>query len=222
MPDPSAIAQGFTNIFAQFVPIFFKWLGRILIAAIIIGFFWLIYIFFQYKYKIIVFLERGTGKDKQPLGIGRISRMERAREIKQKGILKWKLLFARKKIEPVEADYIYPGNTVLLHKIAPGKYVPAAVNIMANPEMIVEPVSRSDDFWAQVESQQVFLDYQKKSGWELYGHYIIGLGAIIVGCLFVGGVIYLTYSHANQVVPALQSLSESIRVGNIIESIKPG
>ena len=223
MVTPGDISGIFDGLLQNFGGIAAKALGWAFVMGVMFGFIAMVYILFQYKYKVTLLLRRGSGVDDEKVGtnyaIGKIMRYERARVIKKKGIVKWKLLFGRKEIEPVDSDLIYPGNNIFLYKFSSTHYTPAKWTITGNPEVTISPLPRNIRFWEQLEIQQSALDYQSQHFWDKYGSYVIVFVGILLSVLLAGFVIWLSFKQAGDVVPALKGLTESIKDSQFISGI---
>lgn len=209
--SPSALNQAFGGFMTGNVG---SLLVDILVWTIIIiallAIFGAVYIFVTYKYKITIFKVYGSVGEKQSYSIGK-PKKDFARVAKDGG---WKLLFAHKDIEPIESKHIYPGNRVYLYEIdgilEPGKIACGKDNFQ------IEPVPYSVRKKTELELQQLEQDFAKGGAWEANKIFIYMLiGGAMVLCL-AGFVIWLAFKKTDQVVPALQTFSESLKNVNTI------
>jgi preprotein translocase subunit Sss1 len=194
------------------------WLGYSLLFCLIIGVIGFVIYITTFKYKVTILERRGSGKTnaegKETHFIGKIIK-DRAREIKQDGILKLKLLKSKKSIEPPGYENIYPNNQVFLYKVGPEHFVPVAFKC-GNPSASFQPLPQNIRYWEQLEIQQGAEDYQKKSAWDKYSPVLIMGGTVLFCLILVGVTIYYTYQYhqgalaqTGGLVDALKGTAES-------------
>jgi len=190
-----------------------------IIMLFIMGCFVLAYFWLQYKYKVVVFERGGSGAldGQNSHYIRKVGTWERARLIKNKSgmITHWKLLFAGKKIEPVELKHIYPGNYVFLYKVEEGTYVPTDFSSSAD-ESTFNPIPQHIRRWQTLEIQQAAQDYQKQDFWTQYFPYIVTIGTVLSCCVFAGIVIYFAFDNTHQTVPLLKGVVQGLNNVNVI------
>ena len=189
--------------------------GYILLTVGIFAALFVFYILWQYKYKVTIMQRGGKGDEEDKHSIGKILK-DRAREFKDKnGIVKWKFLFSRKKIPPVEYKHIYPGRNVYLYQSAPGSFFPFKLAV-SNPSATFEGVPHDVNLWSGLELREAAIEYQKKGFWEQYGSITIMMGTVLFCLILVGVVIYFTYEHANGVQASLGGLTDTLKNINTI------
>ena len=175
----ASFAQGFTGIIPQIM----RYLGWLLWGIIILGGMYAAYVLVQYKFKYM-YAEAGPG------GIRRFKK-DRIRLIKHKGADKWQLLWAKDKIEPFDAKYIYPGNLIFGYKVEKNCHTPALWNNREAGEIDIIP--RDVKFWQSTEIQQAALEYQDLRAKLL--PILTTLGTIIFCLILVGVTIWMTYKY---------------------------
>lgn len=210
----SAVTGGMGEMLTEIL-FWSKWvIIALIIGAVLAGF----YFFLQYKYKVIVFERGGSGEldGEKSHYIRKVSLWERAKPVRDKtGINHWKLLFARRKIEPIDLKNVYPGNTVFLYKVSEDTYVP--VNFSSgNPESLFNPVPQTVRRWMTLEIQQAAQDYQKRTNWEMYAPLAVMGGTILFCCILTGVVIYIAFSNVNALVPSLENVARGLSNVNVI------
>ncbi|GAJ15342.1 unnamed protein product, partial [marine sediment metagenome] len=152
MVGPSDISEGLSGAFSGLLGSTMIYLGYFIVILIICGIFFGIYMYFQYKYKVIIFERGGSGnEDGEDSHFIRKIFKDRAREVQDKtGTTKWQLMLGRKKFEPISLKHIYPGNYVFLYKVAPDCYVPTDFSCSAK-ETTFNPIPQSIRRWMALE-----------------------------------------------------------------------
>ena len=212
--DLSSIGNGISNWLSSNIGMFLLLMGYIvqgLIAlAVVVG----IYFLLQYKYKI-VYHEVRLNPDMQ-LGMETTlttkPKKDMARILNVKGIEKWRLLFARKDIEPVPFKYIMPKNVVNMIRTAPGAFLPCLPQkkfVMGNHTIdYYTPLNTDIKFWEQMELKQAALETMTPG--EAKKMMIIA-GVVIVGMLiFTGLMIYFNLQAAQKSVAHIDILSNAV------------
>lgn len=201
---------------AAYIPDVMYWLGYgLLIIAVLCGLVFL-YLMLGYRYKVTIMQRGGSGKGDDH-SIVKIKK-ERAKEIKEDGVSKWKLLFARKKIQPIEYQYIYPGRNVYLYQSGAEGYHPVEFKCK-NPAGEFNPIPYDVGFLTALELQDAARDYAQNGFWDKYGNVAIMMGTVMFCLILVGVTIYYTYQHANGVTQALSGLTEVVKNTNTIPGI---
>ena len=162
------------------------------------------------------------GSPPQPIGIHDTPRVKNpettkpkkdmARILKVKGIEKWRLLFARKDIEPVPFKYIMPKNVVNMIRTAPGAFLPCLPQkkfVMGNHTIdYYTPLNTDIKFWEQMELKQAALETMTPG--EAKKMMIIA-GVVIVGMLiFTGLMIYFNLQAAQKSVAHIDILANAV------------
>uniref|UniRef100_A0A6H1ZIP2 Uncharacterized protein n=1 Tax=viral metagenome TaxID=1070528 RepID=A0A6H1ZIP2_9ZZZZ len=197
MVDISEIGVSFAQGFTGIIPQLMRYLGYLIWAIIILGGMWGLYVLMQYKFRYM-YAEAGPG------GIRRF-RKDRIKAVKDKGADKWKLLWAKDKIEPFDSKYIYPGNLIFGYRVEKNCHIPAVWN--ENKEGI-DIIPRDVKFWQSTEIQQAALEYQDLRSKML--PILTTLGTIIFCLILVGITVWMTYKYIggglNSVASSVSSL----------------
>lgn len=199
MVSPDMLTNGLANIFKSagtatrisYMAIF-TWIFWGVVVTAVFAFF---YFWISLKYKITVH-EGSIEYDKNGNPYPRILKVKRDRAmlINDHGINKWKLFFARKKIEPIDNKYIQPGNFVSLFRTGPDTFNPMPVRV-GNPSFgyDIDPFDKSFLFFGM---QQDAMDYQKddalKKAQTVFVIVMIGL------LIFAGFILWLSFRSAGQ------------------------
>lgn len=179
-----------------------RWTGYTLISCFILGIGYAVYLFIQYKYKI----------DLRQVSGGKILPMkwERARVIRKKGIVKWKLLRSRKEIKPVPYKYIYPKRRIHLLRISETIFVPMEEQIGVETDkekIILKPIDEDIDYWYQLQQQQIAQDYTPEGAAQK--QMMVMFGGILLVLIFAGFVVWLAFTKTDALVTAIDSSSKS-------------
>jgi len=148
----------------QLVEIVLKWTGYIVLGLAVVAFFYGIFLFVQYKYKVIYYEFKGI--DVKDLGEIDITNRKKKRDwirvIKRKGIEKWQFLLCKKRIEPISYKYIDNKNRVWMLRTGTNTFIPTIHNVNFLPgNHVVESIMPSPsniEFWAQTELKRVALE----------------------------------------------------------------
>jgi len=198
-----------------YVPMIMKIVGYIIFSLLFFGAIFVVYLFSQYKYKITIMQRGGDGSKDGSHGITNI-RKDRAREYKDKnGIIKWKFLFSRKTIPPLNYENIYPKKNVYVYQSAPNNFYPFKLSV-SNPSASFEPIDHHINLWAGLELRETAQDYQKKTFWDQYGNIAIMMGTVLFCLILVGVTIYFSYQHANGISSSLGGVTEALRNFNTV------
>ena len=175
------------------------WTGYILLAALIIGFLWLVYLWFQYKWKVDVYDLQGNESISRP-------KWERARKIKDKGTIKWKLLLRRKKIKPVDYDYIYPKRKVHLLRTSEDTFVPMEKYVDTEKKAVsLKPVDMDVSYWYQLQQQQIAKDYKPEDA--AHKQMVIMISGFVIMTLFAGFVLWLAFTKTDALVQSMNQIA---------------
>lgn len=201
-----------------------KYTWYALILAVVFGGLWLLYYLWQYKYKVVYFERRNIGfsdPDKKDFSIGKIKR-DRIKVIKNKSnqIEGFKLLWANVKINPMDLGEIMPNDYIFLFRTGLKNFIPVSFKC-GNPQANFEIIQPEIMKWAVLELQQVAQDYQKHDFWTDNKHLFLTLGVVLSCCVFAGFVIWLAFFRTEQVVPALNGLTNAVSKMNVIPGIPP-
>lgn len=219
MADPGSITAGLGASMSGALPQLMIWLGYGLMIFVIIGIFFAVYMFIQFKYPVTVMVRGGRGTDDE-WSIGRIVR-DRGRIIKEKGVSKLHLLKLRKKIEPPQLEDVYPNNSIFLYQIDEETFLPMGLETDGET-FDFKPIPRDIRYWQSLEYQKIDEDYAKHDFWNDNKSLIT---AAIVGGLCLAAVvatIYFTYQFAGGHIGATKDLAGAIRNAGVITGMPPG
>ena len=205
--------------------VFFQFISYFSFISVVITIILFFYLASKYRYKIRYSDLRGVyeNHDELPKDISLKSKLSRdyAREIKERGIRKWKLLFSRAVITPVEMKYISPKNIIYMIRTEKSIYLPCIFQReFQKGNHIIEkflPMEFDIKFWEQNEIQQSGLEY-KDNSFEMKKLYFF-VGVIILCLIFAGVTIYFTLSYSSTVLDKINSVSAS--VAELAKSINP-
>lgn len=214
--DLSSLLSAFSSGFGEAIGTSIQWISYFFIATAIIGGLWGFYIFFQYKYKVELFIQRNVGDGKYQIGKLKNTRI---REKKIKGVRVWRFFLTRKNMQPLEDKYILPGNKIKLFKVG-DSFIPANI-VTGNPEIMIEPIPMDIKLWQSLEMSQAASEYQDLRS-KLMPLFIT-MGTIIACLIFAGIIFYFTYDHANQAVNAINTLNQNpTLIEKATEVFRPG
>jgi len=210
--DPAQISQAFSGFMMGDIG---NLIVDIVVWTMIIGvfaaIFFVVYLFITYKYRITVLAVSGSGSTKQPHTVGKI-KSDFARVNKDGS---WQFLFNRKaKIEPIESKYIYAGKRVYMYELD-GVLNPGKIHCSMDG-ISIDPVPYAMRKKTELELQQLEIDFAKMDAWEankIFIYTLIGAGMVIV---LAGFVLWLAFKKTDQMVPALQTFSQSLTNFNTI------
>jgi len=194
-----------------------KWMIYIFLIVFIFAGLYLFYMyFFEYKFKVTYFERMGIGLKGEKYSVGKIKK-DRIKIQKDKSgqITGCKLLWARKTIKPLDMNHIMPGNNIFLFRAALDNFIPVSFSC-GNPEANLSVIDTDIRKWALLEIAQVAQDYQKHDFWKDNKQMFLTLLTIVVCCAFAGFVLWLAFKKTDSVVPALQSLTESVKDMKVI------
>ncbi|KKM92376.1 hypothetical protein LCGC14_1219010 [marine sediment metagenome] len=237
--SPDTIAQGFSGLLNQSSGSILTYFGYFFWSGLVLGGFWLVYIFLQYKIKYTYGIVGSSGKygseltkeeqEKEidemfadPAKLAKITirgiKNDRIRSIRKDGALMWKTLFGREIIEPFEYRHVYPNNVVMGVKLGKDAHIPAVFNIR-KPEALVEPIERSVRFWETVTAQQTNMEYSDFKTRMLPT--FITLGTIIFCLVFTGIMLWFSWRYGYMGATDIASALRSPGLAEIAGSIAP-
>lgn len=194
------------------------WLGYIVISAIILMGMFAFYIFIQFKYKTPIIKAEGGGYGKP--------RWNRARIIKEQGILKWQLLIGRKKIKPVPFEYIKKNKVTLLQSDAE-TFTPVKEEIKIADEdgkvvltKTLIPVDKDNKYWYQLQERENARDYQPED--LAKRQMFMMMGTVIVCLIFVGFFVWLSYKYNLGAAKEVRAGLEAVSQGSWFDAVKEG
>lgn len=173
-----------------------------------------------FKYKVTILRRGGSGTSEDPFYISHIGK-DRCRPIRHKGVDKWKFLFKKRTIPPVDLSCVYPGNTVFLMQVSANAYIPQSIKV-AKDHLDFDPLDTDVAFWTGLELKEIANDYNSQSFWEKYGSYVITLGTIFLVLVFVGVVLYMLFGKMDNLTAVLDRNLIQAATANQVPSIVPG
>lgn len=217
--DPSSIGNYFTGTWTSLGSSAMLWAGRIFVAILILGVFIFFWLYLQYKYKIVLRKLEGDTISKP--------KWERARIIREKGIPKWKLLMARKKIKPVDFQYIYPRNKVYLLQTGLDTFVPMKDETKllmddggaVTQAKTIKPLEEDLTYWYQLQQQQIAKDYLPDDAGKK--QLLITFGMILIVVIFAGFVLWLAFMRTDALIQSIDSLGSSNWLQDVAQGVAP-
>jgi len=220
MPKIPGLTGMFSGSGGAFMSSLGEWMLILLITAFIAGGFIIIYLWMQYKYKVIIFEKGGVGlpNENNTYSVGRIKK-DRMRLVKDKAkqVIAFKLLFSNKKIKPLDMKNIMPNNYAFLFRTTPDTFVPVDFTC-GNPVANLSVIDMDVKKWQQLEITQAYQDYQKHDFWTDNKQFIMTLLTVGFCCALAGFVIWISFQKADTIVPALERLAGAFRDANVIPS----
>ena len=206
------------------------WTTWIVFGLIIVGFFYALYLMTQYKYRIFYYELKGMGKtdgklkkETNNLIIPSFVKLKKdyARIIKVKGVSKWVLFKARKKIEPVNYKYITQKNEVYMFRTDRETFIPAIREVKVKLEDIIIdeliPVPERIKFWQQTEARNAATDYMKEG---YHKQMMIWATVVIIGLLiFSAAVIWFNLQASKGAVERIDLVASAV---NSLKGVGPG
>lgn len=188
------------------------WLLWGLVALFIIFAFLAAYYYLTFNIKAIVFPLYGSGKD-GVFSVGK-PKTNRVKAVKKGNI--WKSLwpiFNKKKREPFDAEYIYPGKKIYVFELN-GEWIPGRINIKQSEEELraeINPVPYWVRNWADAESRIDEVEFSQQDWWNENKAWIYMLIAIGISCTLCAVTVYLTYQFATSGTAKLETLTSAIK-----------
>lgn len=214
--DPNALVGKFTGSFAGIGDQAMVWVGYIVISGMILLGMFAFYIFMQYKYKTPIIKVEGGGYGKP--------KWDRARVVKEKGIVKWQLLIARKKIKPVPFEYIKKNKVTLLRSDSETftpveektEIIDSDGKIIINKSLI--PVDKDNKYWYQLQERENAKDYQPDD--LAKKQMLMMMGTVIVCLIFVGFFVWMSYKFNLGAAKEVRAGLEAVSQGGWFEQVK--
>ena len=220
MVDPGEIGQSISAMGANLMPSLMKWTGVTLVIVLILGIFYALFVFWQYKYHVINYV---LGRMGDKLYIRDIIKT-RARLFCEKGVDKLQFIFSKTALKP-NFDYIYPRNNIVVFQVGKNHFLPGQINFSDNPGGYITPVDEDVNFWAHVQTQQAIRDYQEQNFMSKYGTFFFGFLTVLACLILAGTVIYFTYRYIGgelgQTTQAAKTLADSFKEG-VTQRFSPG
>lgn len=207
----------------------FVWVGYFLLFALCCAAVFLLYLWFMNKYKVRYIDLRGTeldiidGKIQHPRGemfdVKSRIKKERAQVIKGKDkVTKWRLLFCRKIIPPVNMQYISERNEVNMIRTADDTFLPCVLErkfVVGNH--VLEhylPIESDIKLWQQTESQKIAME-TRPDGF-LQRMQTITIIWMVVLILFTAAVIYFNIQNAQLTVEKIDFVGSQLQSLNTL------
>lgn len=194
MVTPNDLTAGMTGAFSSYLPEIMRWTGYAVLAVIIIGGMFAIYFFMQYKYSVlkVVYGKMGEGENERPYIRDVIK--TKGKIVTENGVKKLKLLFNKVSL-PVQFDYIYPRNILILFQLGKEHFLPGKISYSKEKDAFLAPVDEDIDFWSQLNAQQTALEYAPQGFWAKNGSMVFAMGVITFSLILAGAVIFMTYKY---------------------------
>lgn len=187
------------NIVAQLI----LWLGYACLALLVFGVVFVVYLLYQYKYKVVEFplFAGGNGN----LVVGKPKKNRIAWDKKKTC---WKTLyplFNKKSHEPFSSEHIYPGDQIFAFKMG-DELIPANLDLTKYTDdkgknkvtATLKPIPYYIRNWQIVEFQKNEIEFSKNDWWT-QNKQLFWAMVTILGCLLlVGATIYFTFKFADQ------------------------
>ena len=209
---------GIENInFAGLTVQIMYWL-KIFVYAVITGVVFIIaYIYMTYTIKVTEFRMYGSGQD----GVFSVAKRKTNRVKWGKNKTSWKPmlpLFNKKEIEPMDAEFIYPGNQVYAF-VLNGDWIPGRINISKSEDKIkaeLNPVPYYVRNWQSLQHKKNAIEFAAKDWWTENKTIVIALLCGVACLAACCATIYFTYKYAGAGRTDVQALTTAIKgFGNI-------
>lgn len=216
--NPQALSGMFTGSMSSMGDQIVTWIGYSLTGVLIIAALFAVYIYTQYKYNtpIVRVSQTGYGKPK----------WERARIIKEKGIVKWKLLLRMKKIKPVPYEFIEKNKVMLLQSDAE-TFTPIKEKVQVKDEegkqvyvKTLIPVDKDNKYWYQLQERENAKDYQPDD--LARKQMMIVFGTIILVLVFVGFMVWLSFKYNLGAAKELRAGLETVAKSGWFDNVQQG
>lgn len=206
-----------------------KWFGYIALSAIILGAIYLLYLMIEHKVKVTWFPVYGINpgevkdiktaedlNDRDGIVIGQ-PKKDRGREVKIKGVQRFSLLKARKKIQPIDYTLRYPDGIWML-RISKDLFVPIKRPDIGN-SIDLEMPHHDLDLWEESAEAEIRRRTQDE---DLMKKQVYLTVAIIIGAFVLAGIIiWLSMTFAgnsinnalDKVAPLTENLQKLTQTG---------
>lgn len=221
MPDPNALGNLVSGFMGGIGSSVVRWTGYFVYSFLILAVLVCVYLFFQYRYKITIYKIEGDHLARP--------KKDRARLIKDKGVIKWKLFLTRKKIKPVDYSHIYKGNRVYLLRAGIDNFIPMEQpqqSLIINDEggkvelkTLVTPVDEDVTYWYQLQQHQNVQDYLPEDVGRK--QLFITLGTIVLCLILCGFTVWLVFKNVQPIVSSLDAVTKTPWVQNVASSVAP-
>ena len=189
-----------------------RWMGIVGASLLVLAVLWFIWYFFRHTIKVKIVKLYGSSTDGQ-FSFGR----ETNNKIRwvQNGTA-WKTmwpLFSRKTREPIDQEYIYPGNVVYVFEFE-DEWIPGRRNINVSEGKMraeINPIPYYLRNWASLQEKKLDLEYAQHDFWSdnkmLIIALIFSMGCLAACCLTV----YWSYRYATGGMLAMEKLTEALQ-----------
>ena len=217
--DPQALGGMLTGMWSGMGSSFIRWIGYFFTAFIILGTFIVLFFVLQYKYKVSMYKIEGN-KITKP-------KWERARIVKDKGVIKWKLFLTRKTIKPIDFKYIEKGNRIRLLRTGNDTFVPLIQEQMLKKNDdgtimyhdILKPLDEDVTYWYQLQQQQIARDYMPEDAGKK--QMIIAIGTIFLCLMLCGFTVWLIFKNVQPIVSAIDQATKTPLMQSIVQQVAP-
>jgi len=214
MASPEDIGNMFTSLFNNnIMGLVMKYTFYTVVAASIIAFIVMLYFWMQYKYKIkypILLWEENGAK-------ARIWKWktEYARKIKVNGIIKWRLFFKKKNVQPISESKILPGNYIYVFKINNDGTFIDMPSIVKDEELKFEALTHEETSWAILELKETAESNQTEDQAKRLLNYTI-VAIVLILCI-VALCTWLSLKYTGNITTALNDIGPTLKAlyGNI-------
>ena len=225
MVNPSTLTNAVNNMFSfsgNFAGLIML-LGQCVLYSILVGGIVLVvYIMTSYNIKVDTYPMYGSGKD----GVFSVAKKKTNRIKWAKNKTVWKPLFPllnKKEIEPFDSEYIYPGNQIYAFDLN-DSWIPGRINITQTEDHIraeVNPVPYYIRNWQTLQHKKNAIEFAETDWWSENKLLVMSLicGLAILGAVAL--VVYLTYSYAGQIIPALNNIASTFQQAQVIPGVVP-
>lgn len=188
-------------------------LGTYLVIMIVIfGIFFIYWYMSGFKINATVVPINGSGQ-KGTYSLGKVKYNKFKWIEKRTAWRPMKPLFNKKKIEPFNPEFIYPGNRVIVFEygdyLIPGEY--CLNEIAGKLEAKISPVPYYIRNWQSYSHKRNNLEYASHDFWENNKYFILGVITVLICCAACIITVWLTYKFAAPGTQAMNNLADSIR-----------
>lgn len=188
------------------------WVGWSILGIILVLIFLAIITYMTHNIKATVFTLYGSGQDGVfSFGKPKKNRIKWSRDRKY-----WQSLFPlfnKKRREPFDQEFIYPGNEIFVFEIN-GEWIPGRININKTEDEIraeVNPIPYYVRNWLAAEDKIDDSEFSKDDFWNNNKMLIMTIIAVAVCCALAGVTIYFTYQFATPGTEAMNNLASSLK-----------
>jgi len=187
--------------------VFYAMIGLFIIIAMVAVYYWL-----SYKIKVDVYPLYGSGKD----GVFSVGKRKSNKVKWSKDKSSWQKLyplFNKKKLEPFDDEFIYPGKKIIAFELNQ-QWFPGRINIQQTESGIrgeINPVPYWVRNWQAIEHKQNAIDFAKHDFWSDNKNFIWMLLSVGICCALCLGTVYFTYKFAAGGTASMDKLTEVLK-----------